>query len=117
MRYDNDPRRAAMLRDLLLQYPTRMAEDPPPPPPGVAGDEEALEAFYAQWENSPAAQEFTPEGNYPDAPMGRPDAQMSPNAPLDPEQAMMLQQLMQAPQPPEPQQGPRNRALAQMLAR
>lgn len=121
MKFDKNPSRAAMLRDLLLDYQTRMADNPPMPPADVdMNDDEALEAFYRHWqETDPNAAEFTPEGNYP-VPDGRPDAAMVPNAPFDIEQRDQLMNLMQTPPggpAPALPPGQRNRALAELMMR
>lgn len=119
MQYQNDPRRAALLRDLLLDYQTRMADNPPMLPEGIDPEGPEAEAFYQHWQDTdPNAAEFTPEGNYP-VEDGRPDAQMVPNAPFDIEQRDHLMQLMQTP-PGGPAAAPpmaRNRALAELLMR
>lgn len=119
MQFQNDPKRAAMLRDLLLDYPVRQAENPPPPPPGMAGDEQALEQFYRQWEMNPLAEEFQQEGNYGEAEYGHPDARMGLEGPVDAEQMQYLRQMMPRPEDrmaPVPNQEPsRTRALAELI--
>lgn len=124
MRYQNDPSRAKILRDLLLNYQTeyRQAEDAPMPPDGVLDNEDDERAFYQRWEMNPRSQEFIPEGNYPNAEDGRPDAAMAPTGPADFELMEYLKSRMPAakdmvqPIPPGPGGG-RPRMLADRLRR
>lgn len=124
MKFDRDPSRASLLRDLLMNYRAEMrpAENAPPAPSGYYDDEELLNQFYEQWDMNPRAHEFLPEGNYPGAESGRPDADMALDAGYDAEMGQYLRQQM--PQPddhveevPMGPGGGRQHMLAQRLMR
>lgn len=124
MRYDQDPKRAAILRDLLMNYNTqyRPADNAPMPPDGIVDDDAAMQQFYEQWEMNPRSQEFMPEGNYVGPEDGRPDALMHPEAPFDQDMQQYLQQQMPTPDQhmqdvPLGPGGGRQRMLAERLRR
>ena len=71
--------RAALMRDLLLDYPFQPAPNAPPVPEGLSPEEEA--AFFDDFEmRNP---EVSMEGNYPVGDNGQPDATMVPGLPPD----------------------------------
>ena len=101
MRYDKDPSRAAILRDLLMNYsdeyrPPANAPMLPPEAFDVNGEyNDVARDIFERFENDPKNFEFLPEGNYPNAEGGRPDARVSPpGMMLDDELGEYLRQRM-----------------------